>query len=480
MADLKNKSISTIPLMGWCLLPLPCIVAAFWFETVYLLAVPILIFAIFSFKQIKQIDFWFWLAIWVLPLSTELMVTDSLGIDFPFELLLIILSLAVFIAIRLYPQQFIYFTQNTLAFVVGIHLLWILITIIFSTNYWLSTKYFLAKCWYVLPLITLPSFIFQQKNAFKKLVLFLSVPMLFVALQSMVRHAFFNFSFDGIKYTLSPFFRNHVNYSAFLSFVVVVLFFARKHSNGKYKVLTSLGFLIGSVALFFAYSRGAWLAMITAAFFYYIIQKNWVNHALVIATVVLLALGFYLLKNNQYLKYAPDYTATIYHTELSDHLNATFTGKDVSNAERWYRWVAAKNMIAAKPIFGFGPNNFYDNYKDYTLNIFRTYVSNNPDHSSVHNYFLLVALEQGLPGLIIFLAIVVLAILKANFLYHQLHNQLYKTVAITVGVLLCMIAVLNMMSDLIETDKVGGIFWLCIGTLIFLEQQFSRELSLQT
>ncbi|WP_252407921.1 O-antigen ligase family protein, partial [Escherichia coli] len=64
-------------------------------------------------------------------------------------------------------------------------------------------------------------------------------------------------------------------------------------------------------------------------------------------------------------------------------------------------------MVANKPLTGFGTNSFYPTYKGYTLPAYKTWVSNNPDHSTVHNYFLLTAIEQGLPGLCIFLVLII-------------------------------------------------------------------------
>ena len=68
--------------------------------------------------------------------------------------------------------------------------------------------------------------------------------------------------------------------------------------------------------------------------------------------------------------------------------------------ERLYRWVAGTRMTADKSILGFGPGNFYDYYKPFTLGTqFTTYVSENRDRSTVHNYLLMTAVEQGIPGL---------------------------------------------------------------------------------
>ncbi|HEX8331498.1 MAG TPA: hypothetical protein VF622_02680, partial [Segetibacter sp.] len=100
---------------------------------------------------------------------------------------------------------------------------------------------------------------------------------------------------------------------------------------------------------------------------------------------------------------------------------------------------------------------------------FKTWVSNNPEHSSVHNYFILVAIEQGVPGLLFFCMLYFGMILNSQKLYHKLEDAFYKQVALTIGVVLVMIGALIFASDLIETDKIGSLFWLCLGILIVLD-----------
>jgi O-antigen ligase len=57
---------------------------------------------------------------------------------------------------------------------------------------------------------------------------------------------------------------------------------------------------------------------------------------------------------------------------------------------------------------GHGPGNFYPTYKKYTVTEFSTYLSDNDEKSTVHNYFLLLLVEQGIIGLAIFLALSIL------------------------------------------------------------------------
>ena len=59
----------------------------------------------------------------------------------------------------------------------------------------------------------------------------------------------------------------------------------------------------------------------------------------------------------------------------------------------------------------------------------------------------------------------------AQRIYHKSEDPVNKTVAITVGCILGIITTVNFLSDLIETDKIGSLFFMCIGVLLWLDQK---------
>jgi len=183
----------------------------------------------------------------------------------------------------------------------------------------------------------------------------------------------------------------------------------------------------------------------------------------------------WLFVDYHYMRFAPNHDRTIFHTEFSEHIAATVSMKDVSNAERFYRWVAGVRIFIEKPLTGVGPNNFYNSYRPYTLNSFETWVSDNPEHSTIHNYFLLSLSEQGIPALILLLLLWLGMLFKLQDLYQQLQSPFYRTIAIAVASVLGMIASINFMSDMIETDKIGSLFWLCLGFVFILNRKLQEE-----
>ena len=343
----------------------------------------------------------FYALVFFLPLSMEIMITGSLGTDMPDEFLMILLSPVILFMLahdpRLLNKSFF---RGTLIGLLVLHLSWIVVSMMFSENILFSFKYLLAKSWYVIPFVVGPQLFLKGKKHLKILGLMLIIPTVVVAIQSLMRHAFYGFSFDGVKNTLFPFFRNHVVYAAWLVMVfpVIIAAYLLSQSVIMRRWLIAIGCLV-LTAIVFSYSRGAWLALPFRRTVGMGCKKAYYpGTAYSFFLIVLVAFGW-LANNNRFLDLRPDFNATIFHTDFNAHMLATYRLKDVSTAERFYRWIAAVRMTQARPLTGFGPNTFYENYKPYTVAAYRTWVSRNEDHSTTHNYFLLLLAEQGIPGL---------------------------------------------------------------------------------
>ena len=123
---------------------------------------------------------------------------------------------------------------------------------------------------------------------------------------------------------------------------------------------------------------------------------------------------------------------------------------------------------------GFGPTTFTRQYKSYTIPAFRTWVSDNREQSTVHNYFLLLLIEQGVAGLLFFLLLLGAMLYKAQAIYHRTNDPFWKTTVVTIASILLMQCTVNFLSDLIETDKVGSVFYLCIAFLLIADAKTKR------
>ncbi len=411
-----------------------------------------------------------------LPVSAEFQFTASLGTDLPDEPLMIFVS-GFFLILWIYrpPVPSATILSHPLVILLVSWLIWILVTAVLSTHPALSWKYLAAKLWYAGAFVLAPLYLFRQKRQIITSFCLLTTVLFLVTVWILFRHYFLGFSFATINDAVAPFFRNHVNYSAMLVCAVPVLLACYHLGNPGTKPFFAAGIAVLLIALFFSFSRGAWAALAGGLISYELIRRRKAMYAFIITLLIIMFALFWLRKNDRYLQFAHQYKSTIFHPNFREHLVATYQMKDVSTAERFYRWIAGIRMVKDSWLTGFGPNTFYQHYKPYAVPAFKTWVSDNKEQSTVHQYYLLLAIEQGIPGLIIFLLLTGSMLLLAQRLYHRVIDPFFKTLAMTSGVVLVMLLILNFLSDLVETDKAGSLFFLCIAVLVAADLHIREE-----
>jgi len=445
------------------------------FDLSWLWTIPFGIIVIYFAWQNRNV--FFLLLLFSIPFSREYNFSSGLSTDLPDELLMLLVA-GLFIPSWVYKPSLI--SKRTighpLIILLMIILAWTAFTVAFSTQPLYSFKYLLAKCWYAGAFIIAPLIIFREKKFITTAAFTLAIAMILVTSFILIRHAQTGFTFASINEAVNPFFRNHVNYSAMLVILIPVIFAFYKASADKFnRHITGAVLVIMLVALFFTYARGAWVALLAGLLAWWLIKHKLLFVAYILMIILIFAGIFWLKTDDRYLRYSNDYQTTIFHKDFKEHLIATYKLKDVSTAERFYRWIAGVRMIKDKAVTGYGPNSFYDNYKPYAVPSFKTWVSDNKDHSTVHNYFLLTAIEQGWPGLIFLLSLIGAMIYYAQRIYTRTKDAFYKLASRTIGVMIIMIIVVNFLSDLIETDKVGSLFFLCLSALVAIDIRSRRS-----
>ncbi|QKG52958.1 hypothetical protein [Hymenobacter sp. BRD67] len=94
-------------------------------------------------------------------------------------------------------------------------------------------------------------------------------------------------------------------------------------------------------------------------------------------------------------------------------------------------------------------------------------MSDNPEHSTAHNYFLLQLAEQGIPGFVLFCILVATALLTAERLYHaSAHRPDVRRIVLAVSLSLVIIIFHLFLNELVEVDKIGSIFYVALAMLV--------------
>lgn len=412
----------------------------------------------------------FYLIFAVLPFSIEYYFEGAgLGTDLPSEpLMLVLTGIGILVMIK---RGFAFersYVRDPIFILLLLHLFWIFITSFNSGHYLISFKYSLAKIWYLVPFFFLP-LIFMEDRTVAVRAYDILYKILFVSICIvLVRHAMEGFSFVASYDVVRPFYRNHVTYAA-ISVICLpfVWMFYRTQTAGIGKKWLAFVLVIFMVGIYFSYTRAAILSIFIAIGAYYVIHLRLMKPALGLG-IFAGAIGILFLSwNNRYLDFAPEFERTITHYEFDNLLEATYKLEDISSMERVYRWMAGFEMINERPWLGFGPATFYSEYKAYAISRFQTYVSDNPDQSGVHNYFLMLFVEQGVIGFLIFLLLCLILLVRTEDLYHKLTQERDKLLIMASGLSIIIILAMSLINDLIETDKVGPFFFFNAAILVF-------------
>lgn len=421
----------------------------------------------------KKVYFLLWALI---PFSIEVYLPGGLGTDLPDEPFMLLITGVFFIYLIRHGRELDKrFFVHPITLLLLLHLAWMTVSMITSSIPLVSIKFLLAKTWYVVSFYFMAGILLKNETDKKQWLWWLFIPLMITVTYVLLRHASFGFSFKDVNRAMAPFYRNHVNYACLLALMFPLVWYARtwyKSWSFKWMLLVG-GAAVLLIGIQFAYTRAAYVALAIALGAYFIIRMRLTLPVLLLAIAGAIVSVGYLVRQEKYLEYAPDFEKTVTHYKFDNLLEATAKGEDISTMERVYRWVAGKHMIEDKPVTGFGPGNFYNFYRSYTVSSFETYVSDNPEQSGIHSYYLMTAVEQGIPGMLIFIALCFGVLLLGERVYHRTKDPFRKSwvMALTLGAIV--IDALLLINDMVETDKVGSFFFFFMAMLVRMDLEDS-------
>lgn len=411
----------------------------------------------------------YWLLLFTIPVSVDIEL-GSFSSSFPDEpmtwlLLFVLIALVAFKPTLILRKALL----NPVVVIVAAQLIWTAVATGYSTNGMLSLKYLFVRVWLLAVFFLFPLLIFRDRRDFATGFRVVAAPMLATVAIIVARHAALGFEFSRITDAIGKLYYNHVEYSTMLSMLFPAACLVWPLTNKLSPLARGIyGFalVLLAVGIFLSYARAALLAVVFAFAVAACIHYRLGRAVMPLFYTTLIAFSTWLVHENKYLDFKPDYAQTYMHTDLASHMEATFSGTDMSGMERVYRWIAAVRMSRERPLTGFGPNTFVASYKPYALSAFRTYVSHNPERSTTHNYFLYLLAEQGWPGMLLYALLIPAVIAAAQKAYFRFTDPFYKRCTLAAAVMFAAAFVNNFFSELTDTHKVGALFHLSMALVI--------------
>ena len=376
-------------------------------------------FVFFLKPNIKQILYSIFL---FTPLSFDYTWLGGVNISFPSELITI--ALIFIVVIKWFSGLKINFegVKNPISILLIIDLLWTLTSVINSDSFEIALKRFLIKLIYVVVYYFFILFFLKKNIAYVKLYILYCIGIIIPIIYSFIEHSKYGFTQPTSIYISQPFYVDHTLFAVCLAFIFPIILLLR-HSKLIVTSIISKTFIFIVVtlvgfAIFFSYSRAAWLSLVVAVLFYILLKlkvKFYVILSVLLFSFICLVNSFepiYMELSENKAKYGNDITT---HISSVTNLNS-----DVSNLERVNRWVCAYKMFEDKPILGFGPGTYQFEYDAYQTKEFMTRISTHAgDKGNAHSEYLTALSETGLVGFLILITTFFYSIYLGMKLYYS-------------------------------------------------------------
>ncbi len=225
------------------------------------------------FAAIFALDKLFLFVVICTPLSLNLeQLTGGLGIYLPTEpILFVIMLIFAFKQILDNSRRDAAVINHPISIAIYFHFAWIFLTSITSELPIVSLKYMLSQLWFVVPCYFFGIWFFKAKktNAMTFIWCYL-LPLTVVLVVTVIKHASHGFSEEVGHWIMSPFFKDHTSYGAIIAlfYPIVVMLTFNKNFSFETRGLLFVMLLIFSVALFYSYTRAAWLSVVGAGLVY--------------------------------------------------------------------------------------------------------------------------------------------------------------------------------------------------------------------
>ncbi len=221
-------------------------------------------------------------------------------------------------------------------------------------------------------------------------------------------------------------------------------------------------FLIQFRGIMVTFSRGGYIAFAAGLYAIIFIRSRFLFLVLLFATVIAFLNPILLPPGIRY-RLGQTFEKQVSYVDTADKLEDSLESSAKTRVEVWK---GALEMIKENPLFGVGYGFFFSRIQYY-------WSERRP--IDAHNTYLIIAAEMGIPTLLAFLWIVLLAFFNTWALYRTTHDPFSKAVALGfIGGLVGLMAA-NMFGSRLDSQEVSSYFWILAALIMRLRVLESKE-----
>ena len=408
----------------------------------------------------------------ITPLSINIESLDvNLAISLPSEPMLAGV-LVLFIAKYIYERKFdIKISSHPISIVIYIMFIWMTITTITSEMPVVSLKFLLSRLWFIIPSYFLCALLFKNPKNINRFIWLYIAGLTIVVIYTIINHASHGFDGDTAHWVMTPFYNDHTAYGAALAIYVVLcatyLFMPNMKKSRRFGVFLVLCLLL--VATILSFSRASWISLIAAiGVLICVLLKIKFRYIAVVAAILI---GVFFSFQHQIFDALSKNDQDASGNIIENVQSMTNISTDASNLERINRWNSAIRMFEERPFVGWGPGTYQFVYAPFQESKNKTIISTNSgDMGNAHSEYIGALAEQGLPGALIVVSIVIVFMHCGLVTYRRAKNKESKVLVLGTTLALLGYYVHGTLNNFLDTDKLAVPIWSCMAIITAIDR----------
>ena len=446
-------------------------------EEYILSAVPIALLLVYTaFFHFEKI-FFFIILFAPLSVNIEEFAGGDIGLFLPTEPLLFGM-LIIITANQLVRNRFDRaFLRHPITILFTLQLIWIGITTITSELPLVSLKFLLTKLWFIIPIYFYGYIFFKKESRVNWFAYLFIGAMTVVAMYTLTNHAMYGFDEETGHWVMWPFFKDHTSYGAILALVfpilVGLLYINRKKPVSRLVLIGLIGLFV--FAIIMSYTRAAWISLF-GAFAVFLLIKFKIHFKYL--AILGMAGAVYVAASWTDIMHSLEKNRSEHATEdMNERLESmTNVTTDASNLERLNRWGCAIRMWQERPLVGWGPGTYAMVYAPFQLSSGKTIISTNSgNRGNAHSEYLGPLSEQGLPGMLLMIALVAYICYTAITLYIRMPSGNMRILMLSMFLGLVTYFAHGILNNYLDTDKATVPVWGITAIIVMLDLKYPKK-----
>jgi len=275
---------------------------------------------------------------------------------------------------------------------------------------------------------------------------------------------------------MTPFYNDHTAYgSALAMFIPVVIgFIFNSELTRRTRVFSVMIFAFLILAIILSYSRAAWISLIGALIVYFLIVFK-IRFKWIFGVLVVFIISFYSFQH-QILE-TLERNEQDSSTNFVEHIQSIYNiSSDASNLERINRWQAGIRMFLERPLLGWGPGTYQFLYAPFQRSKEKTIISTNAgDLGNAHSEYIGPMAEQGLPGMLSVVLIMIISIYTAVKIIQESPDKEVRLVTMVTLLSLITYFIHGFLNNFLDTDKASVPVWGFMAIIVALDLYHKKQ-----